>query len=47
MNWRNLTARSKVEHPFPTLKRLWGFAMLTMFNINKRGRPLTGVVGAV
>jgi IS5 family transposase len=59
-NRRKSSVRSKVEHPFLTLKRLWGFAkvryrglaknanrafaMLAMLNINKWGRPLTGVV---
>ena len=59
-NRRKSAVRSIVEHPFLTLKRLWGFAktryrglaknanrayaMLALINLNKWGRPLTGVV---
>ncbi len=62
-NRRKSSVRSKVEHPFLTLKRLWGFAkvryrglaknanrafaMLTMLNVSKWGRPLTGEVRPV
>ena len=43
-NRRKSSVRSKVEHPFLTLKRFWGFAKVPMLNINKWGRPLTGEV---
>jgi IS5 family transposase len=57
-NRRKSQVRAKVEHPFLTLKRIWGFAkvryrglaknanrafaMLSLYNLVKWGRPLTG-----
>ena len=46
INWRKSGVRSKVEYPFLTLKRLWGFAKVRYRGLAKNVNRTSAMLNA-